>query len=216
MSKDEKKRCNCTCQCKKNEENEYYLAIIDLTFQKVHYDVFNKRFVYADCNEDGELLETPPSRANTYRFFNRTFSKSIADAALKAIMACKETNEENVEEMNGKYPLFSAFDPDNIMNHLEWDPEIECFVFEAFQTIGTRNYPKDCQWDKFFTGEYEFFVERYEIQILKTELTKISESVLKELSKGIQTRFHVTDGEDAGEISISSPQLTTLTFTISE
>lgn len=210
MSKKEidnlKNQCKCGSNCgchEKSEGNGYYMAVIDLTFHKVHYDVFNKQYVYSPANEDGSPRETEAGRMNTIRFYNETFSRSIKDAVVKALRECQIDDPAYGCSSPETTPLCSTFDPKNLMEHIEYNPETECFVFESFMTMGTRKYPKNCQWNKFFAGEYEFFVGRYEIQILKTELPIITDGILKDVSEAVNKEFGTVD-----PIEVSAPTKT--------
>ena len=197
-----KNQCKCGSNCKcheKTEGNSYYMAVIDLTYHKVHYDVFNKRYVYSPADASGASRKTEAGRANTYRFYNETFSKSIKDAVVKALRECEKDDASYGCTCPECTPICSIFDPENLMNHIEFDPESGCFVFENFMTIGTHKYPKPCQWDQFFAGEYEFFVGRYEIQILKTELTNVTPGILKDVSEAVNHEFGTTDNIEPAE-----------------
>lgn len=210
MSKKEvdglKSNCKCknNCQCKKENGNGYYMAVIDLTFHKVHYDVFNKQYVYSPADAAGNLKKLGHSRSDTFRFYNETFSKSIKEAVVKALNEIK--NDDYMYSHWEFPPECSAFDKDNIFDTLEFDPTTGCFLFENFMTIGTRKYPKECQWERFFAGEYEFFVGRYEIQILKTELAPVSEGIIKDVSEAIRKSYGIKN--PSIEVAISKPTQT--------
>ena len=160
------KVCNCGC---KSNTGGFYTAVDDITMYKAHFNPFDESFIYQRIDMETEEPKAHNARAEV-RVISDRFSKSIKDAVIR-----------NLRESRDYAGDYKAFEPENIMNRLEFNTENGCFIFEEFVTLGTRQSPKDCQWEKFFEGKYEFICIRHEIQILKTELANISENNMLKL-----------------------------------
>lgn len=179
-------RCKHSSETK--SESNFYLGVIDCTRWKVHYDVFSKRYVYTrvDMNHGGPV---DYSRRAEFRLFTDRFSKTIKDTVVKSIQLVQEEFSCFMDKM-------SSWDPEVVMANLDFNTESNCFTFEDFRTIGTNRYPKECQWNEFYAGHYEFFVNRFEIQVLKTELTNVSLGILKDVSEAVRTAYDVPSKDE--------------------
>lgn len=175
-SRDEQKICNCGC---KSNTGGFYTAVDDITMYKTHFNPFDESFIYQRVDMETEEPKAHNTRAEIRVISNR-FSKSIKDAVIRILKECRDCADD-----------FKAFEPENIMDRIEFNTENGCFIFEEFVTLGTRQSPKDCQWERFFEGKYEFICIRHEIQILKTELANISDGILADISEEVCEVFHV-------------------------
>lgn len=183
MVKDGLKSCECekkVCHCEgASNAGGYYTAVNDVTMYKVHFNPFENSIVYKRIDMETEEPKDHHARAE-FRAISERFSKSIKDAVIRAL---KESRDFAYDR--------KAYEPENIMERLEYNVDNGCFIFEEFVTLGTRQSPKDCQWEKFFEGKYEFICVRNEIQILKTELANISDGILADVSEEACKAFHV-------------------------
>lgn len=152
------KKCECGKKCKRtsqdgqdnlNDIKNYYIGVDDLTFYKAHYDVFTK-----------EVVLTPDEEQDTIREFGQKFVDDPMIAMLNVFTtSSKESNDPEVREFFGE--------------NLVYAPDHGCFFLDVYLTKGCELPPKECQWERFFKGEYEFILVRHELQALETNLPRI-------------------------------------------
>lgn len=159
-------KCNGKCESQMMDENKFYLGVNDITMYRARYDVFEKEVV---LSED----ESYRSEGNYDPYHYREFTSKFVEDPMIAII-----NAIAVDSRESNDPKFRKW----VMENLRYSKDSECFYIDQYLTLGVELPPKECQWEKFFAGEYEFICIRHEIQILQTILPKID---LKTLSKGI-------------------------------
>lgn len=166
------KNCKCKenkglCQCKHEvSHNEFYIGIDDITQWRVHYDVYNKEVIF---EEDPTCADVNPDAGYHWRIFGNKFVNDPLLAVMNVYS--KDSKESNDPEFRRWF-----------MENVRFCKENDCFYIDEFLTLGVELPPKQCQWDKFFAGEYEFICVRHEIQALETFVPKYN---LKTLAKGI-------------------------------
>lgn len=148
-------KCGCKnheCACK--NDNKFFIGVNDITYFKAHYDVFNKEVVLTE-NED--YREENDFNDYHVRVFGNKFVNDPMLAVLNAIaFNSKESNDPEYRKW--------------FMENVRYCKESKCFYIDEYLTLGVELPPKQCQWEMFFKGEYEFICVRNEIQVLETRI----------------------------------------------
>jgi hypothetical protein len=166
------KNCKCKeneglCKCKhESSRDKFYIGVDDVTQWRVHYDVYNKEVIF---EEDPTCADMNQNSEYHWRLFGNKF---VNDPLLAVMNVYSEDSRESND------PAFRR----QFMENVRFCKENDCFYIDEFLTLGVELPPKQCQWDKFFAGEYEFICVRHEIQALETSVPKYN---LKTIAKGI-------------------------------
>lgn len=89
---------------------------------------------------------------------SRFFGRKFVDSPQKALL--------NILTIDDK---FRKVEIENIIKNIQFNPETKEYSYNEYRTKDF-NFPKKCQMDRFEAGEYEFFLRKCSIQILKTEI----------------------------------------------
>lgn len=136
---------------------KYYMGVADVTWYKVHFDVFSKEIVMTE-NEECKCSKQYDD------FHERYFSKKFVNDPMKAIF---HAYCENGRLTNN--PEFQKY----FFEKLYYSPTTKCFYIDEYLTTGSGLPPKECQWKEFFNGKYEFDMVRTEMQALETSIAKV-------------------------------------------
>jgi len=135
--------------------NKFYFAVDDQTYLKATV-----------VNGKVEFVEDEDFSKNKYGFNNRVITERfVNDPKLAVINVILPNHRESNDPEKRDY----------IKNNIKYNKEAKCWVFDEYLTLGTEQWPKACQMEKFLEGEYTFNVIRHEIQVLTSEIADFSE-----------------------------------------
>jgi hypothetical protein len=136
-----------------SNEKKFYFAVDDVV-----------RLRAKRVNGVIEFSEDPNSwEVDKNGFHYRNVSYKFVDSPKKALLNILLLNsrDSNNEEMCKK-----------VLSEIVFNEKEKCFKWDEYLTLGTEKWPKACQWEQFEKGEYTFYVDRHEVQILTTELAE--------------------------------------------
>lgn len=137
------------------EEKKFYFAVNDQTYFKAKM-----------INGKIEFVEDEDFTKNKYGFNNRVITERfVNDPKLAVINAIIPNHRESNDPEKREY----------IKNNIKYNKEEKCWIFDEYLTLGTEQWPKACQMEKFLAGEYTFNVIRHEIQVLTSEIADFTD-----------------------------------------
>lgn len=182
------------CKCEKKESDglqqkantigkrgrNFYFAVDDITFYRAHYDKFEENDILNLIEEYGTVR---PNHDYHFRDMNNRFDSNVHEALIRALLnAIHNSSGFNLE--TNQYSGMSEKEALKIAcEEVYFNPETGCFIWDEYLTIGTEQRPKDCQFERYFNGDYEFILCRHEIQVLQTLIPKFDpEKIYNEIS----------------------------------
>lgn len=142
-----------------SEEKKYYFAIDDVV--RLRAKKVNGVIEFMPDEDSWE----PDKNGFHYREVSRKFVDSPKKALIN-ILILNSRDSNKPENVN------------HVLTNIVYDEKEQCFKWDEYKTLGTEKWPKPCQWEQFEKGEYTFYVDRHEVQILTADIAKFD---LKEI-----------------------------------